>query len=248
MTVTDRRVREAFVELTDTLVTDFDIIEYLERLAARCTGLLGVTACGVMVVDHHGTLNLVAASTEQARLLELSQLQNAEGPCLDTYRTGKPVQCSDLASADVPWPAFSGAARAAGFAAVQALPMRLRDQVIGALNLFSTEPGPLDADKVSLGQALADAATIGIVHQRALARSEIVAEQLQTALNSRITIEQAKGFLAERLALTVEDAFAVLRRYARDHNRKLTDAAADIINGRVDLAQPAVTPKPRPSR
>lgn len=189
MTVTDRRVREAFVELTDTLVTDFDIIEYLERLAARCTGLLGVTACGVMVVDHHGTLNLVAASTEQARLLELSQLQNAEGPCLDTYRTGKPVQCSDLASADVPWPAFSGAARAAGFAAVQALPMRLRDQVIGALNLFSIESGPLDADKVSLGQALADAATIGIVHQRALARSEIVAEQLQTALNSRITIE-----------------------------------------------------------
>ena len=244
MTVTDRPVREAFIELTDTLVTDFDIIDFLERLAVRCTELLGVTACGVLLADHHGALNLVAASTEQARLLELSQLQNSEGPCLDAYRTGKPVQCADLAGADAPWPMFSGAARTAGFAAVQALPMRLRDQVLGALNLFSAVPAPLDADTVSLGQALADAATIGIVHQRALARSEIVAEQLQAALSSRIVIEQAKGFLAERLALTVEDAFTVLRRYARDHNRKLTDTAADIISGRMDLAPPPATPKP----
>jgi transcriptional regulator with GAF, ATPase, and Fis domain len=244
MTVTDRRVREAFIELTDTLMTDFDIIDFLERLAVRCTEVLGVAACGVLLADHHGVLNLVAASTEQARLLELSQLQNAEGPCLDAYRTGKAVQCADLAGADAPWPVFGGAARTAGFAAVQALPMRLREQVLGALNLFSVVPAPLDADTVSLGQALADAATIGIVHQRAMARSEIVAEQLQAALNSRIVIEQAKGFLAERLALTVEDAFTVLRRYARDNNRKLTDTAADIIGGRVDLVPPPATPKP----
>lgn len=242
MTVTDRRVREVFIELTDTLVTDFDIIDFLERLAARCTELLGVAACGVVLADHHGELNLVAASTEQARLLELAQLQNAEGPCLDAYRTGRPVQCADLAGPQVPWPAFSGAARTAGFAAVQALPMRLREQALGALNLFSTEPGPLDADTVAVGQALADAATIGIVHQRALARSEIVAEQLQAALNSRIIIEQAKGFLAERFGLTVEDAFTALRRYARDHSRKLTDTADDIINGRIDLAPPPAAP------
>jgi len=247
MTLTDRRVREAFIELTDTLVTDFDIIDFLQRLAVRCTELLGVSACGVLLADHHGVLNLVAASTEQARLLELSQLQNADGPCLDAYRTGKPVQCADLGAADAPWPVFDAAARTAGFAAVQALPMRLRDHVLGALNLFSTAPGPIDADTVSLGQALADAATIGIVHQRSLARSEVVAEQLQAALNSRIIIEQAKGFLAERLALDVDDAFAVLRRYARDHNRKLTDLAADIISGRVDLASPPA-PKPHPSR
>ncbi len=248
MTVTDRQVREAFIELTDTLVRDFDIIDFLGRLAVRCTELLGVAACGVLLADHHGTLNLVAASTEQARLLELSQLQNAEGPCLDAYRAGEPVQCADLADPGAPWPVFSGAARTAGFAAVQALPMRLREQVLGALNLFSTVPGPLDADTVSLGQALADAATIGIVHQRALARSEVVAEQLQTALNSRIVIEQAKGFIAERLALTVEDAFTVLRRYARDRNRKLTDTAADVINGRMDLSSPPATPRPRRGR
>lgn len=246
MTVTDQRVREVFIELTDTLVTDFDIIDFLGRLAARCTELLGVDACGVLLADHRGELNLVAASTEQARLLELSQLQNAEGPCLEAYRAGNPVQCADLTTADEPWPTFSAVARAAGFAAVHALPMRLREQVLGALNLFAAVPGPLDEDTIAVGQALADAATIGIVHQRALARSEVVAEQLQAALNSRIIIEQAKGFLAERLGLTIEDAFTALRRYARNHNRKLTDTAADIINGRIDLAAPPVGPESRP--
>lgn len=235
MTVTDLRVREAFIELTDTLVTDFDIIDFLGRLATRCTDVLGVGACGVLLADHHGALNLVAASTEETRLLELSQLQNSEGPCLESFRSGTAVQCPDLIDAEERWPTFSVKARAAGFAAVQALPMRLRDQVLGALNLFSTKPGPLDAETIALGQALADAATIGIIHQRALARSEVVTEQLQAALNSRIVIEQAKGFLAERHGLSVEDAFTVLRQYARDHNRKLTDVASDIIYARLEL-------------
>jgi len=247
MTATDRRVREAFIELTDTLVTDFDVIEFLERLAARCTELLGVAACGVLLADQHGMLTLVAASTEQARLLELAQLQESDGPCVDAYRTGHPVQYADLADQTLRrWPAFAAAARDAGFAAVQALPMRLREQTLGALNLFSTEPGPLDADAVALGQALADAASIGIVHQRALVRSEILTEQLQKALNSRIIIEQAKGFLAERLGTTVENAFTVLRHHARDHNRKLTDVAADVINGRLDLTLPEAAPGQRP--
>jgi transcriptional regulator with GAF, ATPase, and Fis domain len=239
MPVTDRQLREVFIELTDTLVTDFDIIDFLERLAIRCTELLGVSACGILLADHHGVLNLVGASAEQARLLELAQLQNAEGPCLDAYHTGRAVQRADLNDDDDPrWPIFTAAARAHGFASVQALPMRLREQRLGALNLFGTEPGPLDADTVALGQALADAATIGIVHQRALAHSEVVAEQLQGALNSRIVIEQAKGFLAERLGVTVEDAFLIMRQYTRGHNRKLTDVAADITTGRLDLTHP----------
>ena len=245
MTATDRRVRETFIELTDTLVTDFDIIEFLGRLSVRCTDLLGVAACGVLLADHHGVLNAVAASTEETRLLELSQLQDSEGPCLDAYRTGEAVQCVDLADAGMRWPAFSAAARDAGFAAVQALPMRLREQILGALSLFSIKTGPLDDDTIALGQALADAATIGIVHQRALARSEIVAGQLQNALNSRIAIEQAKGFVAERLGLTIDEAFAVLRRYARDHNRKLTAVAYDAVHGRLNLT---ATPLAAPNR
>lgn len=236
MAATDRRVRETLIELTDIPVRDFDIIDYLGRLAGRCTELLGVSACGILLVDQQGVLNLVGASAERARLLELSQLQNSEGPCLDAYRTGEPVQRADLADADPRWPRFAAAARAAGFACVQALPMRLREQRLGALNLFSAEPGPLDADTIALGQALADAATIGVVHQRALAASEILAERLQGALNSRILIEQAKGSLAERCNVSVEDAFRMMRRYARDHRRKLTDVAAGIIAG--DLAWP----------
>ena len=234
MIAPDRRVREIFIELTDTLVVDFDVIEFLDRLATRCAEVLGVTACGILLVDHNGRLNLVAASTEQARLLELSQLQNSEGPCLDAFHTGRPVMRADLTDGEQRWPTFSAAAVEAGFVAVHALPMRLRAETLGAVNLFGATAGSLAPDTIELGQAMADAATIGIVHQRALARQEVVAEQLQAALNSRIVIEQAKGFMTHRLGVTVEDAFAVLRDYARAHNRKLTEVAADVVAGRVD--------------
>jgi transcriptional regulator with GAF, ATPase, and Fis domain len=235
MAANDRRVREAFIELTDTLVRDFDIIDFLERLAGRCAELLGVSACGVMLADRHGVLNLAAASTEQGRLMGLAQLQAGEGPGLDAYRGGTPVQQADLAGPGQPWPVFARAAQAAGFAAVHALPMRLREETLGTLNLFSGSPGLLDEDTVALAQALADAATIGILHQRAVARHELVAEQLQAALDSRVVIEQAKGFLAERLAISVDMAFGLLRGYARDHNRKLTAVAADVVEGRLQV-------------
>jgi transcriptional regulator with GAF, ATPase, and Fis domain len=235
MATTDRQVREAFIELTDTLVTDFDIIDFLQRLATRCTELLGVAACGVLLADHHGALTLVAASTEEAHLVELAQVETSEGPCMDAYTTGLPVQRGNLADSDPRWPAFTAAARAAGFTAVQALPMRLREERLGALNLLSATPGSLDRDTIALGQALADAATIGIIHQRVLARQEVVVEQLQAALTSRVVIEQAKGFLAERLGVGVEGAFALLRSYARDHKRKLTEVASDVIENRLTI-------------
>jgi transcriptional regulator with GAF, ATPase, and Fis domain len=228
-------VREVFIELSDTLVDDFDIIEFLDRLAGRCSELLGVSACGILLADHHGVLNLVAASTEEARLVELTQLQNLEGPCLDAFNTGRPVQHPDLRDARERWPEFTAAAVGAGYLSVQALPMRLRTTVLGAVNLFSRSTGQLDADTITLGQALADAATIGIVHQRALARQEVVTEQLQTALNSRILIEQAKGFLSHSLAVDVDRAFALLRSYARTNNRRLTDVANEIVQGRLTM-------------
>jgi len=239
MSVSDRRAREVFIELADTLVDDFDIIDFLDRLATRCSELLGVSACGILLVDHHGALNLVAASTEQARLVELTQLQNSEGPCLDAFTTGRPVQCGDMREAGDRWPRFSAAALEGGYLAVHALPMRLRGTVLGAVNLFSATAGPLDDDTIALGQALADAASIGIIHQRALARQEIVTEQLQSALNSRILIEQAKGFLTHSLAVGVDEAFAIMRTYARTHNRRLTDVANDVVEGRVNIIVPA---------
>jgi transcriptional regulator with GAF, ATPase, and Fis domain len=238
MSASDRRVREVFIELSDTLVDDFDIIEFLDRLAVRCSELLGVSACGIMLVDHHGTLNLVAASTEQARLVELTQLQNLEGPCLDAFTTGRPVQLADLRDAGARWPRFTAAGIEAGYRSVQAIPMRLRDTVLGAVNLLSEVAGPLSEDTIALGQALADAATIGIVHQRTVARQEIITEQLQAALNSRVLIEQAKGFLTHSLAGGIDEAFAVLRAYARANNRRLTDVADDVVQGRLVLPTP----------
>ena len=169
--------------------------------------------------------------------MELTQLQNSDGPCLDAFSTGRPVQRADLREPDPRWPRFTAAALAGGYRSVQALPMRLRESVLGAVNLFSARVGPLDNDTIALGQALADAATIGIVHQRTVAHQEIITEQLQTALNSRILIEQAKGFLTHSLEIDVDEAFTVLRSTARSTNRRLTDVADDIVRGRIALGE-----------
>ena len=222
---------ETFVELTDTMVADFDVIDFLHVLTDRSVKLLDVSAAGLLLADPRGELRVVAASSEAARLLELFQLQNDQGPCLDCFRTGEPVQAADLDAQAQRWPRFAEAARLAGFAAVQALPMRLRDQVIGALNLFRASPGAFDPGDVRVGQALADVATISLLHERSLRHSDTLNEQLQTALNSRVVIEQAKGKLAERLGLDMEQAFALLRDYARSHNLRLADVAQAFIDG-----------------
>jgi transcriptional regulator with GAF, ATPase, and Fis domain len=231
-----RQLRDTFVELADTLVADYDVIEFLDGLTRRVVDLLGVTACGVLLADYLGALNVIAASSEQTRLLELFQLQNSQGPCLDAYHSGQPVLCALLDDdAAQKWPLFAPAARDAGFAAVYALPMRLRDQVIGAVNLFSDTVGRMTADEIELAQSLADVATIGILHERIVRRHDEVTGQLQTALNSRILIEQAKGVIAERLGLSVADAFTSLRRHARNTNTKLTDVAAAVVYDRLQV-------------
>lgn len=225
----DRRVAQTFVELADTLVLGFDTIDFLHTLTERCVELLEVDAAGILLVDQRGALNLVAASTEQARLLELFQLQDEEGPCLDCFATGAPVACADLNEEPQRWPRFAAVAREQGFAAVHAVPMRLREQVIGALNLFRTSAGDIPAEATALAQSLANVATISILQVRALRHSEMVAEQLQTALNSRIVIEQAKGILTERLQIGIAEAFSLMRRYARDNNEFLSDVAQQVI-------------------
>ncbi|HEY4466091.1 MAG TPA: GAF and ANTAR domain-containing protein [Streptosporangiaceae bacterium] len=242
MSPADGRAWRAFVKVADTLVADFDIIDFLETLAQTGVDLLGVSACGILLADQTGRLNLVAASTEQARILELSQLQNAEGPCMDAYRTLTVVTCPDLTAAGGRWPNFAPAALDAGFRAVHAVPMRLREQAVGAFNLFGAEAGALDAEATELGQALADVATIGILHERAVRRHEVVTEQLQVALNSRIVIEQAKGVLAERLHLDIDEAFATLRGYARQRNLKLAEVARAVAAGELDITPPAASP------
>jgi hypothetical protein len=188
---------------------------------------------------------VVASSSERARLIELFQLQHAEGPCLECFHTGLPVAEPDLAAAGRRWPAFAPSAVGSGFAAVQALPMRLRDEVIGAMNLFMASPRRLDQTGLRVGQALADVATIGLLQERNFRHQEVLAEQLQGALNSRVAIEQAKGMLAERLHLDMEQAFALLRGQARAQNRRLAELARAVAEGAEDVTSWRDT---RPSR
>ncbi|KAA9153003.1 GAF and ANTAR domain-containing protein [Amycolatopsis acidicola] len=231
MSVPSEKLARTFVELADTLVADFDLIGFLNGLARRFVELLEVDAAGLLLADLNGMLTVVAASDEQARLLEQLQLDDEEGAALDAYRTGNAVHSDDLADAARRWPRFAEAAQKAGFSAVTAVPMRLRDEVIGAVNLFGTEALELSEEDLGVGQALADIATIGILHERAFRRHEVLVEQLQTALNSRIVIEQAKGVLAERLGVGVTEAFRALRTYARSSGRRLADVAAAVVNG-----------------
>jgi GAF domain-containing protein len=239
---------DTFVELTDTMVAGFDVIDFMHVLTDRSVQLLDVSAAGLLLADPRGELRVVAASSEAARLLELFQLQNDQGPCLDCFRSGQPVTAADLAAAARRWPRFAPAAQAAGFAAVQALPMRLREQVIGALNLFRVSPGAFEPEDIRVGQALADVATISLLQERSMRHSETLNEQLQAALDGRVIIEQAKGKLAERLGLEMDAAFNLLRDYARTSNRGLSDLAQAFIEGTDTLTSlNAGTSGPQPS-
>jgi GAF domain-containing protein len=230
----EQALADTFVRLADTMVDDYDVADLLDQLVTACVHVLGVTAAGLLLDDQKGNLTLVASSSQETRLLELFVLQNNEGPCLDCVRTGVTVVCDNLEDDRDRWPLFVPAARMAGFQSVAAVPMRLRDQTIGGLGLFMNVPQPIPAASRRLAQALADVATIGVLQQRSLHRSHVLSEQLQSALTSRIAIEQAKGILAERNNLTMDEAFNALRRHARNHNLKLTDVATSVVTAGLD--------------
>ena len=227
----EAKLARTLVELADSLVADFDVVELLTLLTDRCVEVLGVSAAGLMLVAPGGDLRVMASSSETMRLLELFELQSQEGPCLDCFRLGQPVMDPDLTTATKRWPRFAAEALGAGFQSVQALPMRLRGAVVGALNLFHAETGTMRQADVDVAQAFADVATIAILQQRASLEAQVVNGQLNTALNSRIVIEQAKGMIAERNGLNMEQSFARLRNHARHHQLRLADLAASIIAG-----------------
>ncbi len=229
-----------FVEIVETLVSDFDVIEVLTVLTARCVELLGASAAGILLADDAGLLRVIGASTEQIQLLELFQVQNDEGPCLDCFQSGTVVLHSNLDTVS-PWPLFAVECTKAGFASVCAVPMRLKSQILGCLNLFMPTPGGLSDADVALAQALADVASISIIQDQATRDSAVREINLQHALNSRIAIEQAKGMIAERKGIDMDEAFSRLRSYARNNNRGLTDVASALIAGSLstDVLAPA---------
>jgi GAF domain-containing protein len=224
-------VARTFVELADSLTDDFDVVDLLTLLTDRCVAVLDVAAAGLMLAAPRGELRVLASSSEAMRLVEVFELQSEEGPCLDCYRSGTAISHGDLSGTQDRWPRFAPVATDAGYRSVHALPMRLRGTVIGALNLFRATNEVLEEGDLVVGQAMADVATIAILHHRAATEAQLLTEQLNLALNSRIAIEQAKGMLAERAGLGMDKAFEGLRTYARSHGLRLVAVAESVIDG-----------------
>lgn len=246
----ESEVTEAFVSLASSLANGDDVIDLLAKLTGDCARLLNVESAGLLLADTSGVLHVMAASSERTRVLEIFQLQRAEGPCLDCYTEGAAVSIADLAAMEDRWPLFVPAALSAGFASVHALPMRLRDVRLGTLGLFGSSVGSLGEADLSLAQALADVASVALVQDRSVSDSAALSSQLQTALTSRVALEQAKGVLAQLGDLDMADAFTVLRSYARDHNLKLIEVARAVVGrelpGRLLLAHAEARASRRP--
>lgn len=230
MATREARLARTFVEVADTLVADFDVVDLHTLVTDRCVEIFAVDAAGVMVVGPDGDLRVMASSNEAAQALELLESQSREGPCFDCCQNAQPVINVDLATSQSRWPRFAHTAIDHGFSTVHALPMRLRDEVIGALNLFQIA-GQLEQQDIDGAQAMADIATIAILHHRATIQTQLLNEQLDQALTSRIVIEQAKGMLAGMESQTMDEAFNKLRAYARRTNRRLSDVARDLVDG-----------------
>jgi len=234
--ISSTRLSDLFVEVADTLVDEFDLLEFLHTVTVHAAEVSNSSAVGVMLADQAG-LRPMAASSEDARLLELFQVQHAEGPCLDCHRTGREVADVRLAGATARWPVFAPKALELGFTTAHCFPLRLRNEVIGALNVFRVEDTFLKSDERLVARALADVATIGLMQERAIRRADELTEQLQFALNSRVVIEQAKGAVARALDVPVDQAFTLLRAHARRHRLRLTDLARSVVDDRATMTR-----------
>lgn len=223
------RLSAAFVKLADTLIADYDMVDLLDTLVTECTALLDVNAGGLMIADARGELQLVASTSEQADFVEVNQLNAGAGPCLDCFATGVAVSVANIDETDGKWPAFRAAAAAQGFKSMHATPMRLRGQIIGTMNLFSVRAEQISDHDITVAQALADVATIGILQERSIRDSSILTEQLERALNSRILIEQAKGVMAAASSMDMDEAFSTLRNFSRNNNMSLRSVAEGLV-------------------
>jgi len=224
-----------FVTLADSLVDDFDVVDLLQRLVDECISLFDAAAAGILLLSPAHELEVIVSTSERSELVELMQLRVGAGPCVEAAMTGKVVSVDDIDAISDRWPAFAADARASGFSSIHAIPLRLRDSTLGSLNLLRDEPGALNRADAAAAQALADIATISILQQRLVEESELAQAQLQRALDSRVVIEQAKGYLAQRRNIDMDEAFARIRSHARSTQARIGVIAADIVAGRLVL-------------
>jgi GAF domain-containing protein len=237
----EARLNLAFVKLADTLTADYDVIDMLHTLVEECTSLLNVQAGGLVLADENGDLQVVASTSEAADFVEIMQLNSGTGPCVDCFTTGVAVSVADISKDGAKWPDFQTAMLEQGFASVHATPLRLRGQTLGSMSLFGTSVGQMSPEDAAVAQALSDVATIGILQERSIRETGIVAEQLQRALSSRVLIEQAKGVLSASGQMDVNQAFVALREYARRHNLTLRDVAENVADRSLNILSDAPT-------
>lgn len=188
-------VARTFMEMTTAIADGAETVEVCTRLAHRCVALLPVAAAGILLRDPAGSLQVIGASSPSAHLLDLFQVQNDEGPCLECLASGEAVADVGLADSGR-WPRFSALARQQDFSAVYALPLQSRDVTVGALNLFAR--WPLPEERLVIAQALADIATLSLLHVDARVDSTLLIQRIRLAVESRNTLDQARGMVAER--------------------------------------------------
>ncbi|MFJ2980023.1 ANTAR domain-containing protein [Curtobacterium sp. NPDC087082] len=229
----EHRLVDTFVALTDILVDDYDVVELLQNLVDSVVDIFDASAAGILLVNQSQELEVLASTSDRSSFLGLLQLDAGEGPCVECFATGRPVSVRDHAEMERRWPTFAAASAESGYASVHAIPMRLRDTTLGSLNLFRESEGALNRDDALAAQALTDVATISILQQRSLEHANLAQQQLQRALDSRIVIEQAKGFLAQTHRIDMDQAFAKLRTHARSNQELLADVARAVVERRL---------------
>ncbi|MFB2585338.1 GAF and ANTAR domain-containing protein [Herbiconiux liukaitaii] len=232
----EARLSQTFITLADTLVEDYDIVDFLQTLVEETVQVLEAADAGILLPNESGALKVAAATSERSHLVSLLQLDADEGPCVDAFTSGRIVTVDDIATTYARWPTFATQAASVDYQAMYAIPLRLRSQTIGSLNLFSDRPGPMDAKDTDIARAFADVATIGILQERAISESDIARQQLQRALDSRVLIEQAKGVIAQTERLDMGEAFVLLRSRARNSGRRLSLVAQEVVDGAAEQA------------
>lgn len=235
----EHRLVDAFVTLTDTLVAEYDVVELLQSLVDNATDLFDASAAGIMLANPTQQLEVIVSTSERSNLIGLMQLEAGEGPCVEAFTTGAAVSVANADEMRRRWPRFAAASELAGYASVHSIPLRLRDTTLGSMNLFRETPGELNEEDAIAARALTDVATISILQQRSVDHATLAQEQLQRALNTRVVIEQAKGFISHTHQVDMDTAFQLLRQHARSHQQPLAELARAVVAR--DTVLPPVT-------